>query len=77
VLDAKINFCERTLLMQTMQWMVTTTKSTTSRLPPVGTSYHTEEIPTKSWTQDEKVHYYTSHTLAEETVKKESKLSCE
>jgi hypothetical protein len=34
--------------------------------------YLTEKIPKKSRTQDEKVVYYTSHILAEETVKKES-----
>lgn len=34
--------------------------------------YHTEENPTKSLTQDEKVAYYTSYILAEERVKKES-----
>jgi hypothetical protein len=34
--------------------------------------YHSEEIPTKSWTQDEKVAYYTLHILAEGRVKKES-----
>lgn len=35
--------------------------------------YRTVTIATKSCTQDEKVPYYTSHILAEETVMKESK----
>jgi hypothetical protein len=48
-------------------------KKYTSRLPTVDYQYHSEVIPTKSWTQDEKVAYYTSHILANETVKKESK----
>jgi hypothetical protein len=37
-MNTKINFCKRILLMQTMQLMVTSTKSITTCLPPVGTS---------------------------------------
>jgi hypothetical protein len=74
VINEKNNFCERILLMQTMQRMVTSKISvTTTRLPPVGIST-TLKKPIQNQGHKMKERLITHHiSLKKESLKNESK----